>query len=104
MTTESPQDAPVPQALETRDDKAARPVPASIPMPDHEVRQARWYQIYVRLARPSLDWIGGAGAAWSLFAGDMFDKPMPDGTRLIVLGFVAALYGVRTVEKVKGVA
>lgn len=86
-----------------RTTKAAAP-PASIPMPDSPVRSKYWYQIFVRLARPTLDWVGVAGAAWSLFVGDWLDKPMADGTRIIVLGFVAALYGVRTFEKAKGVA
>lgn len=87
-----------------RTTKAAQPVPASIPMPDASLRTHWAYQLYVRLARPTLDWIGVFGAAWSLFLGDHFGKPMPDGTRIIVLGFVAALYGVRTFEKTKGVA
>lgn len=84
--------------------KAARPIPASIPMPDSPIRAKGWYQIYARLARPTLDWVGVAGAAWSLFIGDWLGKPMPDATRIIVLGFIAALYGVRTFEKAKGVA
>lgn len=79
-------------------------IPPSINLPDHPVRQTRWYQIYARLARPTLDWIGCAGAAWSLFLGDWIGIPMDDGTRIIVLGFVAALHGVRTYEKTKGVA
>lgn len=87
-----------------RTSKAAQPVPASIPMPDSPIRLKAWYQVYARLARPTLDWIGCAGAAWSLFVGDWLRNPMDDGTRIIVLGFVAALYGVRTFEKAKGVA
>lgn len=75
-----------------------------IPMPDSPIRQRTWYQIYARLARPTLDWIGCAGAAWSLFLGDWIGRPMEDGTRIIVLGFVGALYGVRTYEKRAGVA
>lgn len=73
-------------------------------MPDSPIRLKAWYQVYARLARPTLDWIGCAGAAWSLFVGDWLKNPMDDGTRIIVLGFVAALYGVRTFEKAKGVA
>jgi hypothetical protein len=87
-----------------RTTKAAQPIPASIPMPDSPIRLKTWYQVYARLARPTLDWVGCAGAGWSLFVGDWLDKPMPDGTRIIVLGFVAALYGIRTFEKAKGVA
>ena len=81
---------------------AAKPVPASIPMPDSPIRQKGWYQVYARLARPTLDWIGCAGAAWSLFVGDWLGNPMDDGTRIIVLGFVAGLYGVRSLEQIKG--
>jgi hypothetical protein len=84
--------------------RAARPIPASIPMPDAALRSHWAYQLYCRLARPSLDWVGVAGAAWSLGLGDIMNKPMPEALRLIVLGFVGALYGIRTFEKTKGVA
>lgn len=83
---------------------AARPIPASIPLPDSEVRTRTWYQIYSRLARPSLDWVGVLGAAWALGLSDLLSKPMPDGTRIITLAFVGALYGIRTAEKRMGVA
>jgi len=86
-----------------RTTKGAQPIPASILMPDSAVREKWWYQIYSRLARPTLDWIGCAGAAWSLFVGDWLGNPMDDGTRIIVLGFVAGLYGIRTFENTKGV-
>jgi len=42
--------------------------------------------------------------AWALFIGDWWGMPMADGTRIIVLGFAATLHGVRSFEKVKGVA
>ncbi|SMF70487.1 hypothetical protein [Allosphingosinicella indica] len=84
--------------------KAARPVPASIPMPDSAIRLHWAYQLFVRLPRPALDWIGVAAAAWALFVGDWLGRPMDDAARIIALGFVAALYGIRTVEKTKGVA
>lgn len=83
---------------------AARPIPASIPLPDSEVRTRTWYQIYSRLARPTLDWVGVAGAAWAMGICDLLSKPMPDGTRIITLAFVGALYGIRTAEKRMGVA
>jgi hypothetical protein len=84
--------------------RAKTPIPASIPMPDAPLRSHWSYQLYVRLARPTLDWVGVAGAAWSLGLSDAVKMPMEDGTRIIVLGFVAALYGIRTFEKTKGVA
>lgn len=83
---------------------AARPIPASIPLPDSEVRTRTWYQIYSRLARPTLDWVGVAAAAYALGLCDFLARPLDDGTRIITLGFVAALYGVRTAEKRMGVA
>lgn len=87
-----------------RTTKAAQPVPASIPMPDWAGRTHWAYQLFARLARPSLDWMGVMGGAWSLFLGDWLGSPMDSGNRVIVLGFVAALFGIRTVEKIKGVA
>jgi len=81
-------------------------IPASIPMPDSPIRAKAWYQVYARLARPTLDWIGvaGAGHAFGLFDGFGAFSPASDGRAIIILGFVAALYGVRTFEKAKGVA
>ncbi len=75
-------------------------------MPDSPIRAKVWYQIYARLARPTLDWMGvfGAGHAFGLFDGLRWFAPLDDGRSMIVLGFVAALYGVRTFEKAKGVA
>lgn len=83
---------------------AARPIPASIPMPDSPVRLNYAYQMFVRLARPSLDWIGNLGALWALGLCDLLSRPMSDATRIITLGFVGGLYATRTVEKRMGVA
>lgn len=87
-----------------RQTKAARPVPASIPMPDSALRKHWAFQLYVRLPRPTLDWTGVASATWALYLCDVMKMPMADATRIIVLAFVAALHGVRTFEKTKGVA
>jgi hypothetical protein len=76
----------------------------SVPTPDSPIRRKGWWQIYVRLARPTLDWVGVVGAVWALFLGDALGNPMDEGVRLIVLGFVAGLHGIRTFEKTKGVA
>lgn len=78
--------------------------PAHMAMPDHAMRSAWWFQFLVRGGRPALMWIAAAAAAWALFLGDVLKNPMPDATRIIVLGFVAALYGIRSFEKTKGVA
>lgn len=86
--------------------KAPRPIPASIPMPDSPIRQRGWYQIFSRLARPTLDWVGviGAAHAFGLFDGFGWAAPVDDGRSIIILGFVCALYGIRTAEKMTGVA
>lgn len=86
------------------DNRRMAAAPPQIPMPDHEVRMSRWYQLFVRLARPTLDWVGVMGAAWSQFLGDWLGQPMSGGDRIIVLGFVCTLFGIRTLEKIKGVA
>lgn len=85
-----------------RTTKAGRPMAASSLLPDSPIRTRAWYQIYARLARPTLDWVGVVGAAWALFIGDWIDKPMDDATRIIVLGFAAALHGIRSFEHIKG--
>src|SRR3546814_1897135 len=50
------------ETVETTEN-AARPIPASIPMPDHPIRHTRWWQMFVRLPRPALEWVtvGGIG-------------------------------------------
>ncbi len=89
-----------------RTTKAAPPVAASILLPDSPIRAKTWYQIYSRLARPTLDWMGVAGAAhaFGLLDGLRWFEPMDEARSIIVLGFVAALYGIRTFEKARGVA
>lgn len=78
--------------------------PSTIPMPDHPVRQARWYQIYVRLARPTLDWVTVAGVAYAMLVGPAIGKPLEEGYLVQVLMFAGASIGVRAYEKVKQVA
>ena len=74
----------------------------SINMPDHEVRTKTWYQVYVRLARPSLDWITNAGVAYSILIGPAVGDRPPDGFVIIVLGWAGVVYGLKSYEKVKG--
>jgi len=54
-------------------------------MPDSPIRLKWQYQLYARLARPTLDWVGVVGAAWALFVVAMASaiergaiKPVPD--------------------------
>lgn len=43
------------------EERTARPIPASLAMPDHPIRQSRWYQLAVRLPRPAAEWITTGG-------------------------------------------
>lgn len=71
-------------------------------LPDHEIRNARWYQLYNRLARPTLDWTCVGGAAYMLILGPLLGTAPSEGYLTISLGFIAANVGARVVEKVKG--
>lgn len=89
---------------ETRDDPAARPIPATIPMPDHPIRQTAWYQAFVRLARPTAEWVTAGGLFYAFIVGPAIDKPLDEGYLVQVLLFAGSIFGIRAFEKVKGVA
>lgn len=72
-------------------------------MPDSAIRRHWFYQLFVRLARPTLDWVGVMGASYAMGLGDAINSPMPTADRLVTLTFVGALYGIRTYEKKVGV-
>jgi hypothetical protein len=73
-------------------------------MPDHPIRLDVRYQLFVRLARPTLDWIGNIGAAYALFIGHLIALPMSEAYATLTYLFVGALYGIKTYEKQKGVS
>lgn len=83
---------------------AAQPVPSSIPMPDHWVRQNVLFQLYVRLARPTLDW---ATVLWLVWVGVLqpryFGKFDPAACAM-AMAWAATVYGIKLTEKIKGVA
>lgn len=79
-------------------------VPKSIPMPDSPLRQERWYQLFNRLARPSHDWLVAGGVGWAVWIGPMVNNPLEEGYLVQVLLYAGATFGVRTLEKIKGVA
>ena len=84
--------------------KAARPIPASIPMPDHPIRQHRWYQLFVRLPRTALEWITALSVGYAGIVGPAIQRPLEEGYLVQILLFAGGLFGVRAFEKVKGVA
>lgn len=80
------------------------PAPASIVMPDHEVRNTRGYQLFVRLARPTLDWVTIAILVWcTILQPLLFDK-FDIVAAGMAYAWAAAVYGIKTYEKTKGVA
>jgi len=78
--------------------------PSVINMPDHPIRHTKIYQLYVRLARPTLDWATIAIMVWTTIL-----QPLITGEFDIVAAgmsytWAAAVYGIKTYEKTKGVA
>src|SRR3546814_388208 len=90
------------ETVETTEN-AARPIPASIPMPDHPIRHTRWWQMFVRLPRPALEWVTVGGVGYALIIGPAIQRPLGDGYLSQALLFAGGLFGVRAFEKVKGV-
>lgn len=79
-------------------------VASTINMPDHPVRQSKLYQLFNRLARPTHDWLVAGGVGWAVLFGPMMKMPLEDGYLVQVLLYGGATFGVRTLEKIKGVA
>lgn len=79
-------------------------VPSVINLPDHSVRQEKWFQIFSRLARPWHDWLVAFGVGWAVLFGPALNMLLPDGYLIQVLVYGGATFGVRTLEKIKGVA
>lgn len=79
-------------------------VPSSINMPDHEVRQEKWFQIYVRLARPTLDWVTNAAVLWTMILQPWLFTKFDIAAASLSLAWAGTVYGLKTFEKTKGVA
>lgn len=78
--------------------------PASINMPDHEIRSNGWYQAYVRLARPTLDWVTVGAVAYHMVAQPFYMGKFDIVAAGLSLTWAAAVYGIKTYEKRAGVA
>lgn len=75
-----------------------------IPMPDHPIRRHWAWQAFDRLWRPSAGWVVVIGTAYAGFIGPWVGKPMAEGYLAVWLTFAALVLGIKTVEKIKGVA
>lgn len=74
------------------------------PLPDHSIRQHPAWQVFVRAPRVMVEWVTVLGLLWAFvldpsFAGIHVNEALLFG----LLGFAAALFGIRTYEQIKGV-
>ena len=65
--------------------------------------KSRAWELYEKLPRPLLRWIAAAGALWVMIVCDLAGMPQDSATRGVILAFVATVYGLRGLEKIKGV-
>src|SRR3546814_2674654 len=70
---------------------------------DLPIRHTRWWQMFVRLPRPALEWVTVGGIGYALIIGPAIQRPLGDGYLSQALLFAGGLFGVRAFEKVKGV-
>lgn len=73
-------------------------------LPDHPIRQKVWFQLFDRLWRPATGWAVFGGVAYSAGLGHWLGKPMNEGYLAVWLTFAAAMLGLKTIEKIRGVA
>ena len=73
-------------------------------LPDHPMR-AHWaWQMFDRLWRPTAGWVVVAGLVYAGVVGPSIEKPMAEGYLVAWLTFCAAMLGLKTIEKIRGVA
>jgi len=77
---------------------------ASILSPDAEVRKNPFWQFIDRMWRPGGGWALVSGMVYAFVAGPAIDKPMDPLTLGILLTLVIAMWGLKTAEKITGVA
>lgn len=75
-----------------------------IPLPDHPIRKHWAWQSFDRLWRPSAGWFVAIGTAYAGFIGPMIERPMNEGYLAVWLTFSAAVLGLKSWEKLRGVS
>ena len=75
-----------------------------IPLPDHPIRKHWAWQAFDRLWRPTAGWVVVGGTAYAVFLGHAIGKHMNEGYLSVWLTFAAAVLGLKSWEKLKGVA
>jgi hypothetical protein len=79
-------------------------MPDPIPLPDHPIRRHVVWQAFDRLWRPAAGWIAVAGTLYAGGLGHLIGRPMAEAYLALWLAFVAALLGLKSIEKIRGVA
>lgn len=75
-----------------------------IPLPDHPFRKHMAWQIFDRAWRPTAGWVVVSGLVYAGVVGPAIEKPMAEGYLVAWLTFCAAMLGLKTIEKIRGVA
>lgn len=77
---------------------------ATTALPDHPIRNATWYQLFCRLWRPTLGWVGVLSGIYIFAVGPAIQRPVDPVVVAHWLVLVLAIYGIRSIEKLRGVA
>ena len=75
-----------------------------ISLPDHPIRRHVLWQAFDRLWRPCAGWIAVLGTLYAGGLGHLVGHPMSEPYLGLWLAFVAALLGLKSIEKIRGVA
>jgi RsiW-degrading membrane proteinase PrsW (M82 family) len=73
-------------------------------LPDHPIRKHVLWQMFDRLWRPATGWAVFAGTVYAGLVGPLIERPMAEGYLVAWLTFAAAVLGIKSFEKVRGVA
>lgn len=73
-------------------------------LPDHPIRHHPLWLVFDRLWRPAAGWMVVAGTAYAGWLGPLIQRPMPEAYLLTWLTFAAAMLGLKTIEKIRGIA
>lgn len=79
-------------------------VAAEIITPDHPIRRTVFWQCFDRLWRPAAGWVVVLGLIYAGGLGHAIERPMAEGYLIAWLTFAAAMLGLKTIEKIRGVA
>lgn len=77
---------------------------ASILSPDSEVRKNPVWQAFDRMWRPAGGWAIVAGMTYGFVIGPWIDRPMGEFEMVTLAGLMLAMWGLKTAEKITGVA